>query len=138
MASPRRDMVFKQRQTSVALDAGIMYCVPWNNKPAKDNQLAGYMCISRFQQIDDFCIVQPYAPGLFSQGDLVGPRLMLDFHSGRLDEDAVKAEWANEKRKRKSKTVKLPEGMQLFCRGCSDQAEGREVCKPLKNPLARQ
>ena len=60
-----------------SLPAAFVDCLPWNSKPDKPAQIGGYMCLSRVSYIDDICVTQPYAPTLFSLGDLPGPVLLL-------------------------------------------------------------
>ena len=59
------------------LPAGLVDCLGWDNEPTRENQLSGYMAISRMDYMKNVCIIQPYAPNLFSQGDLPGPDLLL-------------------------------------------------------------
>ena len=90
------------------------------------------MCISRFSYTEDFFLTEPFSPKLFSQGDHVGPELLLQFQSKRLAEDDLAKAWKNQKDGNTSKKEIWPEAMQLFCRGCSDEF-GEEVMRPLKD-----
>jgi hypothetical protein len=60
------------------LPAGLVDCLPWDHEPTRENQLSGYMSISRLERMEDVCIIQPFAPNLFSQGDLPGPDIVLE------------------------------------------------------------
>ena len=61
------------------LKAAFIDCDNWEQEPNHDTQLSGYMCLSRAEEIEGICIVKPYAPNLFRNGDLLGPDLLLKF-----------------------------------------------------------
>ena len=57
----------------------------WNAPSNRDAQLSGYMCLSRVKKCEDVCVTQAFSPNLFAQGDLLGPRLLLDVHRQATD-----------------------------------------------------
>ena len=82
------------------------------------------------RHIDDIYITQPYAPTLFSQGDLPGPELLLKFQRRELSMSELKQAWDERRKKNKPSRSKWPESMELYCRGCSERT-GEEINKPL-------
>ena len=112
---------------SVLLDCDI-----WEQDTSRENKLSGYMCLSRAEEIEGICIVQPYAPNLFRKGDLPGPDLLLKFQRGDIEQRHLEAAWSKQ-----SKKVCKPSGwhwlneMPLYCRGCSETA-AVEVYKAAK------
>ena len=90
------------------------------------------MCLSRADEIEGICIVKPYAPSLFRNGDLLGPDLLRKFQRGDIDEGHVEAAWRKESKKvRKPNDWHWLSEMPLYCRGCSETA-GEEVYKAAK------
>ena len=61
------------------LNAVLTDCNEWNIMPARKDQLTGYMCLNRVETAESLCIVQPFNPRLFQQGDLPRPKLFLQF-----------------------------------------------------------
>ena len=61
------------------LKAALLDLDKWEQEPNHDTQLSGYMCLSRAEEIEGICIVKPYAPSLFRNGDLLRPDLLLKF-----------------------------------------------------------
>ena len=109
-----------------------MDCGSWDQETHHENQLSGYMCLSRAEAIDGICIVQAYAPNLFRQGDLPGPNLLLKFWRGEIEQKDLEAAWKKQsKKKRKPNNWCWVEEMPLFCRGCSETAE-TDIYKPLR------
>ena len=90
------------------------------------------MCLSRAEEIDGICIVKPYAPNLFRNGDLLGPDLLFKFQRKDINQGHLEAALRKE-----SKNVRKPNDwhwlseMPLYCRGCSETA-GEEVYKAAK------
>ena len=84
------------------LPAAFIDCLPWNSKPDKAAQIGAYMSISRVRHIDDIYITQPYAPTLFSQGDLPGPELLLKFQRRELSMSELKEAWDERRRKKQA------------------------------------
>ena len=112
------------------LRAAVIDCLPWATKPDKSAQIGAYMSISRVRATDDIYITQPYAPTLFSQGDLPGPELLLKFQRRELDISQLKEAWDLRRKRDKPSKSKWPDAMELYCRGCSE-CVGEDVCKPL-------
>ena len=96
----------------------------------KEKQIGAHMSISRVRHIDDIYITQPYAPTLFSQGDLPGPELLLKFQRRDLSMTELKQAWDERRKKNTPSRSKWPESMELYCRGCSERT-GEEISKPL-------
>ena len=71
------------------LKAAFIDCDNWEQEPNHDTQLSGYMCLSMAEEIDGICIVKPYAPNLFRNGDLLGPDLLLKFQRGAINEEQL-------------------------------------------------
>ena len=87
------------------------------------------MCLSRAEEIEGICIVKPYAPSLFRNGDLLGPDLSLKFQRGDINERQLDAAWRTESKKvRKPNDWLYKSEMPLYCRSCSETA-GDEVYK---------
>ncbi len=77
-----------------SLAAAWIDCLPWDTKPDKAAQLSGYMSMSRLSHTDDMYFTQPFSPELFSQGDLPGPSLLLQYQIGKFKSGAaLKAAW---------------------------------------------
>ena len=90
------------------------------------------MCLSRAEEIDGICIVQPYAPNLFCKGDLPGPDLLLKFWRGEIKQEDLEGAWRKQsKNLRKPKDWDWCNEMPLYCRGCSETANV-EVYKAAK------
>ena len=113
------------------LPAAFIDCLPWNMKPDRPAQLSGYMSISRVRKIDDIYITQPYAPTLFSQGDLPGPELLLEFQRRQLERSDLASAWQKRRACAKPSREKWPDHMPLYCRGCSERT-GDNIEQPLK------
>ena len=67
--------------------------------PNHDTQLSGYMCLSRAEEIEGICIVKPFSPNLFRNGDLRGPDLLLKFQRGDISEEQMEVAWRTESKK---------------------------------------
>ena len=78
------------------------------------------MCLSRVASIEDICVTQPYAPTLFSMGDLPGPVLLLQFQRGDIEQEELEREWKKLRPSAKRNRDKWPGDMRLYCRGCSE------------------
>jgi hypothetical protein len=57
-------------------------CLSFGAKPSRDDVLKGYVGISRAKNAEDLLIAQPFAPMLFRQGPLPGPKLLVEFLRG--------------------------------------------------------
>ncbi len=115
-----------------SLPAAFLDCLPWDARPDKPGQIAAYMGISRVRHIDDIYITQPYAPTLFSQGDLPGPELLLKFQRRDIDTADLRTAWKGKEDTNSRTKTKWPASMDLLCRGCSEQV-GEDVYKPLSH-----
>ncbi|CAK9031745.1 unnamed protein product [Durusdinium trenchii] len=104
------------------LDLGM-----WDSTPSREAQLSGYMCLSRVKQISDLCIAQPFSPNLFTNGDLIGPQTLLDFHRQNLTLEQAKARFDKDAPKKK----RHPDIM-LYCCRCSPQPAGSDKLLPLR------
>jgi hypothetical protein len=68
-----------------------------------DSIAQAYIIKSRVRDGDGLLLVQPYSPQLFRQGDLPGPRLLMNALQGKLTPQELKKEWkAVEKEKESS------------------------------------
>ena len=111
------------------LKAALLDLDKWEQEPNHDSQLSGYMCLSRAEEIECICIVKPFSPNLFRNGDLLGPDLLLKFQRSDISEEQMEAAWRTETKKvRKPNKYIWMNEMQLFCRGCSETA-GEDVHK---------
>ena len=106
--------------SACTLDLGF-----WDSAPSRDAQLSAYMCLSRVHG-EDLCVSRPFSPNLLSQGDLIGPRTLLEVHRQTLTLGEAKARFEQEAKQRK----RHPE-VQLTCRLCSFLQPGQEKLKPL-------
>ena len=102
-----------------SLKSVLIDILEWHRKPSKDDQISAYMCVSRIQHIDDLCIMQPYAPTLFQQGELDGPDLLLRFLRGDVPLKDLQREWAAMTKQNKKEEWKSASDIPLYCRGCS-------------------
>ena len=55
--------------------------------------LKAYNCVSRVRAADDLLLVHPYNPWLFKQGQLAGPRLLMELWRGNVAEGDLPKEW---------------------------------------------
>ena len=108
------------------LDACSADCGTWDDKPTHENQLSAYMCMSRVRRSEDLWLVQPFSPGLLSQGDLPGPRILLDFWRGSTSEKDLEAIWTQAETKKRSRVGNWPDELMLSCRTCTDDKRGHE------------
>ena len=112
--------------SACTLDLGF-----WDSAPSRDAQLSAYMCLSRVRHGEDLCVSRPirsppFSPNLLSQGDLIGPRTLLEVHRQTLTLEEAKARFEQDAKQRK----RHPE-VQLTCRLCSFLQPGQEKLKPL-------
>ena len=107
--------------SACTLDLGF-----WDSAPSRDAQLSAYMCLSRVRHGEDLCVSRPFSPNRLSQGDLIGPRTLLEVHRQTLTLEEAKARFEQEAKQRK----RHPE-VQLTCRLCSFLQPGQEKLKPL-------
>jgi len=114
------------------LPAALIDCLSWDHEPNQPDQLTGYMCFSRVETIADICVVQPFPPTLFSQGDLPGPELLLKFQKGAVAQEQLEEAWRSRTKKRRAGKTTWPEDMPLYCRGCS-MKQGKDVYRALKD-----
>ena len=88
--------------------------------------------LSRAEEIEGICIVQPHAPNLFRNGDLPGPDLLLKFQRGVIEQADLEAAWGKQSKKvRKPSAWHWLNEMPLYWRGCSETAAA-EVYKAAK------
>ena len=73
--------------------------------PSRKDQLTGYMCLNRIETAESLCIVQPFSPHLFQQGELPGPSLFLKFWREELTSEQAYAAWKKERSKTRGITV---------------------------------
>ena len=57
------------------------------------------MCLSRAEEIEGICIVKPFSPNLFRNGDLRGPDLLLKFQRGDISEEQMEVAWKTKSNK---------------------------------------
>ena len=114
------------------LEAAITDCNEWNVMPSRKDQLTGYMCLNRIETAESLCIVQPFSPYLFQQGDLPGPSLFLKFWREEMTTEQAYEAWKNETCRKKIRIPDWRKEMPLYCRGCSDAVDA-EMCKPVKD-----
>ena len=116
--------------TDCNLEADIADCLPWDKKPRREDQLRGYIALSRVEFADRLLVAQPFSPWLFRQGELPGPHLLLEFWRGNLTQEALVQEWT------RRAEARLPwkgvDDMPLRCWRCSERA-GKETVQPLKS-----
>ena len=77
--------------SACTLDLGF-----WDSTPSLDAQLSAYMCLSRVRHGEDLCVSRPFSPNLLSQGDLIGPRTLLEVHRQTLTLEEAKARFEQE------------------------------------------
>ena len=105
------------------LKAALLDVDTWDKETSRDDQLSGYMCLSRAEEIEGICIVQAYAPNLFRNGELPGPDLLLKFQREEIEQMHLEAAWSKQSKKvRKPNVWHWLSEMPLFCRGCSESA----------------
>ena len=114
------------------LGAAITDCNEWDVMPSRKDQLTGYMCLNRIETADALCIVQPFSPQLFQQGDLPGPNLFLKFCRKEITSQQAYVAWDKERNKKRNRITEWRQEMPIFCRGCSD-ATRVDTQKPLKD-----
>ena len=90
-----------------------------NSTACSQEQLTGYMCLNRVETADSLCIVQPFSPCLFQQGDLTGPNLFLKYWRGKLQSPQHYEEWKKDLDTSKPPNKTWPQEMEIYCRGCS-------------------
>ena len=74
------------------LEACIGDLLPWHATPNREAALRAYIIKSRIKKAENLLLGQPYSPMLFSQGNLAGPKLLLDVMLGKLTFKEVKQE----------------------------------------------
>ena len=111
--------------------------LPWWKNPQHADMLKAYIIKSRVRQADKLLLVQAYCPHLFRQGNLPGPKLLLDVLLGTITAADAKNTWKKlEKAKGddKGKPGAWMLEQTLPCRRCTDKhPEGKEVWKPVKS-----
>jgi len=103
-----------------SLDAALLDCLHFSRTPKLEEQLKGYLGISRVRTAAGLLIVQPYHPMLFRQGCLPGPELLMQFWRGQLAETEIQAKW-EELEKAAKKQEKRLDKMSWECGGCGRQ-----------------
>ena len=94
-----------------------------------------YINESRVRLADNLLIMQPYSPELFRQGQLPGPKILLQVLRGTMTTKQAQAAWADieaERQHRAAHAKEWPQSMLLPCRLCTLQNGGTEVRKPLE------
>ena len=111
---------------SAIVDLGSLWQVPTH-----DAQLTGYVCASRVRRVTDLVVAHPYSPELFTQGDLTGPKLLLDFQRGHKSVEDVKMAWAQAARAAQNRTRARdwPANLNLICISCAITIETAEEFK---------
>ena len=105
----------------------------WDSTPSRDAQLSAYMCLSRVKRAEDLCVSRPFGPNLLGQGDLTGPRTLLETHRQTITLEEAKVRFQQEAKQRS----RHPEVL-LSCRLCSVARAGQESLKPLTAFLANE
>ena len=114
---------------SAIVDLGSLWQVPTH-----DAQLTGYVCASRVRRVTDLVVAHPYSPELFTQGDLTGPKLLLDFQRGHKSVEDVKMACAQAARAAQNRTRARdwPANLNLICISCAITIEtAEEIKRPL-------
>ena len=117
------------------LDASISDLLEWTRRPTMDDMQRAYINESRIREAQHLLIAQPYSPQLFRQGQLPGPRILMDVLRRDLNLQQAEAAWSvveAEKEQRPTEYDRWPLTMQLPCRTCTLQNGGIEVRKMLK------
>jgi hypothetical protein len=119
------------------LDAMLGDLLEWYRKPSADDMHKAYISKSRIRMADHMLLVQPYSPHLFRQGELPGPRLLMEVLRGNLSTENARLAWRKFEKEKDSTKSKgggnWVFAMPLPCRRCTDEAAGIEVWKPLKH-----
>ena len=119
------------------LDAMIGDLLEWNRKPCPDDMHKAYISKSRIRSAENLLLVQPYSPHLFRQGEMPGPKILMELLRGKITPLDAKAEWKRVE-KEKAKASNESKGnwnvnMPLPCRQCTENAGGTEVWKPMQH-----
>ena len=115
--------------TGANLEAENADCLQWDKRPRREDQLRGYIALSRVEYADKLLIMQPYSPWLFRQGELPGPHILRRFWREEITQEDIATEWERLSEARLS--WKQIEDMPLPCWSCSEKA-GVETMLPLK------
>ena len=75
------------------------FCHFFDGRPNHVTQLSGYMCLSRTEVIEGICIVKPFSPYLYRNGDLRGTDLLLKFQRRDISEEQMEVAWRTESKK---------------------------------------
>ena len=93
-----------------------------------------YINESRVSSLDQLLIVQQYSPDLFRQGELPGPRILMEVLRGNMSTAEARAEWKRVERQqaKAKKSDEWPQSMLLACSSCTLKNNGKEVLKRLR------
>ena len=69
--------------------------------------LQRYVTLSRTRLAEQMLVLQPFAPGLFQQGEMVGPTLLMEYWRESKSIAQVKAAWATANENAEKKKVSL-------------------------------
>ena len=75
------------------LEAALADCLSWDTTPTRDHMIRGYCTMSRTCFAETLLVMRPFAPMLFRQGELPGPRLIMEFWRGRLSGANLEDTW---------------------------------------------
>ena len=99
-----------------------------------DDMLKAYINESRVSSLDQLLIVQQYSPDLFRQGELPGPRILMEVLRGNISTAEAREEWKHVERQqaKAKKSDEWPQSMLLACSSCTLKNNGKEVLKRLR------
>ena len=117
------------------LEATQSDLLEWHRRPTPEDMQRAYINESRVRIADNLLIMQPYSPELFRQGQLPGPKILLQVLRGTMRPKQAQAAWEQveaERQHRAATPTVWPYSMLLPCRGCTLQNGEAEVRLPLK------
>ena len=116
------------------LSAAQSDLLEWHRKPSIEDMQKAYINESRVSSLDQLLIVQPYSPDLFRQGQLPGPRILMEVLRGNISSAEARAEWrrVEHERAKGKKAGEWSQSMMLPCRSCTLKNNGKEVLKRLR------
>lgn len=96
--------------------------------------LKAYINHSRVSSLDQLLIVQLYSPDFFRQGEISGPRILMEVLWGNMSTAEARAEWKRVERQhaKAKKSDEWPQSMLLPCSSCNLKNNGKEVLKRLR------
>ena len=116
------------------LSAAQSDLLEWHRKPSVDDMQKAYINESRVSSLDQLLIVQQYSPDLFRQGELPGPRILMEVLRGNISTAEAREEWKHVERQqaKAKKSDEWPQSMLLACSSCTLKNSGKEVLKRLR------